>query len=953
MSSHLQICIFIIFSFCPLILSWECTINDFNKHLSSCDPQTNTRNLTYYFTPLSCQLTNQSLVFYSKNPSIPIPCDTRCPPGHKLSYNSLLKATECVPCPINTFNFGSDLNVLYWTSEIIALFDINCNFYDNNTLIERKKCTDVIISSDKKILILQEKKKENMIADKIEIDMVFSYTAVSDGNLVFEYNKTAIDSNGNREIKGEFEFFFDYTSIEADKETKGSINETKYHKVFHNYLKGNHQFALKFVFNIEENKNIFLAVKSLKVTNAFDVALECEECFNPNPFEASALCRGCSISQILTPDNKCQDCNANEISINNVCEAVPKCDNEVDFHIGDLSEKCEKNIRTIFYTLDKNIPIFCHENDNYLLNGLSRKNFIKTDLESNCNVNEEKIEQNENEVKYCSFISNEYKVYNFELKNNFFINSNFFDNNILDKNSHNFLTNGKYLYVPKNVEAGQKYIFHKIINIVSYKGSVTFNANVTIDELKEEITLTIGNKIVPIQKNDLYIIDLVKGEYDFNLVYEKKIKDMTRTDTIPIKIDYFQIKGGKYTNLPNDKGYSCESCPSDYLSDPTGFNCLKQNEQSTAPNSTEIINKTSIITQREICPEFTIKREATIHYPNNTSFIVTSCDLAMIMEYKKSHLKFNIKSYSKHLLNYALFHSMAQYFISSNSGTTGNLIGPLQTETSSTIVSVYLSVYTPLLFTINKFSYSLGHVFLIEKEKKWKINPKYKTLGRIISSVNLVDSVNKSGIVVTYTEGDVCDSDPSVNYSVNLYFKCDKTIRGFGYPKILRQSDNQCIYYIEARSPFFCKTCLSNELSFNYGMCVNNERSKIYQENSNCVFDNIHNDFPSDEIASVENGETNLVRTDFETFDSKLENQTNKNKLILKNEYQEKIHYIINKLEYEQCSFQDFIENNYYLFTFIVFGIYAFSLLIAIAICIKYIKIRKKVIQFNNIERGH
>lgn len=952
MNSHLQIYIFMIFSFCPKIFSWDCTINDFNKHLSSCDPQTNTRNLTFYFNPLSCRLTNQSLVFYSKNPSIPIPCDTRCPPGHKLSYNFLLKSIECVPCPRDTFNLGSDLNALYWTSEIIALFSINCNFYDNNTLVERKKCNNIIISNDKKILMLLENKKENMKADKVEIDMVFSYTAVNDGSLFFEYNKTAIDDNGNIESKGEFEFFFDYISVVSDKETIEKVNETKYNKVIHSYLKGNHQLALKFAYNFEENKKIFLAVKSLKVINAFDVALECEKCFNPNPYEASALCRGCSITQTLTEDNKCHDCNSNEISINNICEAVPPCDNEIDFHIEELQEKCENNVRTIFYTLDKNTPIFCYEKENHLGNGLlSRKNFIKTDLETNCNVNQESIESNENEFKYCSFIENEYKVYYFELKNNFYINSNFFHGELLDKNSHHFLTNGKYLYVPKNVEEGKRYIFQKKINIASYKGSVSFKANVTLDEKKEEITLSIGNKIVPIKESDLYTIDLTKGEYEFNLVYEKKIKDVTLTDTIPIKIDYFQIKGGKYTNLLNDKGYSCESCPSGYLSDPTGFNCIKQIEQSITPNYT--IKNTPIIIQRETCPEFTIKRENTMHYPNNTSFIITSCDLAMIMEYKKYHLKFNIKSYSKHITNYALFHSMAKYFISSNSGSSGNLIGPLQTDTPSTTLSIYLSVYTPLLFTINQFSYSLGHVFLMEKEKKWKTSPKYKTLGRIIESVNLVDSVDKSGIIVTYTEGDVCESDPSVKYSVNLYLKCDKKIKGFGYPIVLRTGDNKCIYDIEVSSPFFCKICLSSELTFNYGMCVNDERPKIYQENSNCVFGNVYNDFQSDEIFSVEDEKSKLVRADFEGLDKEnLENQSNQNKKIMNKEYQEHIHYINNRLKYEKCSFQDYIEKKYYLFSSIVFGFYALSVIIAVAICIKYLKIRKKVLQFNNIERG-
>ena len=108
----------------------DCILDDFTKTISTCDETSHTRSIKYIYNK-NCQIKNESLIFYTKNPTVSIPCNKTCPPGQFLLYNPTLRKSQCEDCPMNTYSMGNDLNIQYWSSEIIDMFDISCSKADN------------------------------------------------------------------------------------------------------------------------------------------------------------------------------------------------------------------------------------------------------------------------------------------------------------------------------------------------------------------------------------------------------------------------------------------------------------------------------------------------------------------------------------------------------------------------------------------------------------------------------------------------------------------------------------------------------------------------------------------------------------------------------------------------------------------------------------------------------
>ena len=69
-----------------------------------------------------------------------------------------------------------------------------------------------------------------------------------------------------------------------------------------------------------------------------------------------------------------------------------------------------------------------------------------------------------------------------------------------------------------------------------------------------------------------------------------------------------------------------------------------------------------------------------------------------------------------------------------------------------------------------------------------------KNIAAQINKIQLVpktiDSNKRLGIVIDYTEGDTCLSDPSKRYKTYLYLKCNKF--EISTPRLVKVKDNGC-----------------------------------------------------------------------------------------------------------------------------------------------------------------
>lgn len=887
----------------------SCTIDDFDSFITPCDSYSHTRLITYY-KKTQCEILNQTLLPLANTPTFSIKCDTDCPSGQYLEYNLNKKAFECKKCPMNTYSIGKNLDLDIWSDEIVKLFDISCVTYNEDIIDDIKECSEVTVTDDKKFLIVSSKENE-------EVNIVFNFDAIDKGELSLFYNKTEY-INDKTNIDGIFKMYIDYDLIVNDISHQDNISN-QFNNVIHSYEKGKHRLSLKFQSKSSNKHKLILS--ALSMSNVFDIPLKCKKCKTQSPFEGSAYCKGCKYNEILS-ENKCEQCNEGEISIDNKCINVPEC-NEFDYHIIDVNEQCDSSKRTIYYITERNYPLYCYDS-----NESEKHNNIKIDTDTRC------IEQiKKEEINKCDiFFSSEYKVNKYKLKNNFHQSEKIFDNNLNNKETKMMLSNGNYIYVPKNANKGEKYILRKKINIISFKGNVQFNAIIDIKS-SEIITLKISNQITQLTKSDKYIIDLDKGDYIFELIYEK-VSAGKIDNRIPLKIDSFEIKGGSVSNRRyNSKDeYSCEKCPEGYKVDNSGYSCEKDSGGASSPNAT-YDNNEMILKPKGQCPLYTYLSNKTVSLENqNISYDISFCTLYHQIQSNNTHFRINIASYDYYINS--LTNIGIKYKASSN------LLGPIIINNQQSSLEVYLSIFHPALFAFDDFTLSLGYAFSIEHNYQYNTNS-FTTLGRQLSNAYLVDIESNTGIIMKYDQGDSCESDMSIKRSVYVFLKCDKTIKGFSSPNITSYSDNKCDLFIEISSPLFCKTCIRSEVKYTYGKCIFKQKEKIYQETNNCLFDHLNDTYQAKSIYSISFDDA-MLNENSTVYQLMMKGKPKSKKKKKKNKKVKNDRFIENMIEYENCDYVDYIENHFYIVTYIVVTFYFVSVLFMLIYCVKYCYVKNK-----------
>ena len=921
----------------------DCILDDFTKTISTCDETSHTRSIKYIYNK-NCQIKNESLIFYTKNPTVSIPCNKTCPPGQFLLYNPTLKKSQCEDCPMNTYSMGNDLNIQYWSSEIIDMFDISCSKADNT-----KQNCKVTTTDDKKNLMISLDDKGSLIKndEEYEINLVLNIDNVEDGIIKVLFNTSTILENHKIEKDniGKASILIDKIEITSSTLSKG------YSSVLTSIKKGKHQLIMKYRTKYLGEMNVFY-IKTVMITNAFDISLSCNKCKENSPFTGASFCRSCNQYQIRV-NNKCIDCVNGEINVDNKCVNVKQCD-EFDYHLVSANEECDEKLqkRTIYYILDKNEDTKCIEKT-------EGSNFISTNKKKCTSMKQ-------SSHSYCKQ-NNQFVMMKYTLKNDFYMNDYYFETIRNEKNNFPFLSSGKYLYVPRNTMKGHVYHLIKRIYIVSHQGYVKFHANVDIDTDIEDILLKIDNKVISIRNNDTYTIDLLQGEYYFDLLYEKKSKNEELK--IPIIIDMFEIAGEKDTNLYKDE-YICQDCPEGYQHSNDGFSCQVIKEPSkndtiaTQPEKNETTTKTQtgknettqttkptqnndtttqpkpskdnskpkiVITPVTFCPLFTKLIQSTITLPNNTDINISLCKLLSTFEYKQDMIKFDLDNYFDSL-HYYTNNNLHRLF-----STTSNtdLIGPISYSESS----LFISIASPILFSFDPLTGSFGHIISVTSDNS---TTTYKTLATQITKVSLIDFKTQTGVLISYGNGDKCINNKP--YQVNLYLKCNKNIKGVTYPNITKQSEDGCNILIESYSSLFCRTCRDKELSYSFSKCMdNNKKYAVYEENNNCL---IRQNTANKDMITEKNKDIVLDDKD-EVYKSLIkgkERDFNWNKKWKKSKYIEK------RIRQEECNVVDVVESK---FDYLVIGVallYGVSAILLIIYCIKYLTLKKKVKMINNGE---
>lgn len=104
-----------------------------------------------------------------------------------------------------------------------------------------------------------------------------------------------------------------------------------------------------------------------------------------------------------------------------------------------------------------------------------------------------------------------------------------------------------------------------------------------------------------------------------------------------------------------------------------------------------------------------------------------------------------------------------------------------------------------------------------------------RNLGSTLSNVEIFDN----GFTLAYTDGDLCDADPSKRYRTDVVYKCDSRGDSIGTPMI-SPVDGDCIFEILWFSKFACRSCRSSDVDASPGKCLSSgNRIFTYEPKAN------------------------------------------------------------------------------------------------------------------------
>lgn len=300
------------------------------------------------------------------------------------------------------------------------------------------------------------------------------------------------------------------------------------------------------------------------------------------------------------------------------------------------------------------------------------------------------------------------------------------------------------------------------------------------------------------------------------------------------------------------------------------------------------------------------------------------CKLNDIVLNKPFELLFNVKGIKEELLKtnniyYEFFDSsLVSSSINNNLSNEYNMLGPIEVNSNNYYSSendlIYFNIFDNFNYNFNnKFittkytNLKSGHFFLVEQEKdtfqSTIINNKNNTslininskiiynIGSIITNVSVIPHTNEInlenyGILIEYSNGDICKENINIKYKTVLIIYCNKDI---SMSKPYFVSYDNCTFYFVYYSKFGCPNCIDNEIEKFKTTCVDNKQKILTIESPFCIINKLN----QNEIKSY-------YDISKEEFDAQYEliNNLIKKSLNLKKTFNDEIfkyNYILNK----------------------------------------------------------
>lgn len=310
--------------------------------------------------------------------------------------------------------------------------------------------------------------------------------------------------------------------------------------------------------------------------------------------------------------------------------------------------------------------------------------------------------------------------------------------------------------------------------------------------------------------------DLKKGKYkislELNIVSTDngiswKTLDLVKKDMIKSNQPIVKLQSLTIKNSLLGGGYTCSKCPENMVIHHASNSCVK------CPSGTEIDEQTKTCVP---CKEGFIRDSTSdqdsykcLRCPDLTTSNSKKddCILLDIMQNKNSSLRFIIND----------LYETEQKIIcdSGDSLCYDSFLGPI----SSNSELYFLSFREKSTANFSDFSYEIkntdsakGFVFSLKKDNTNSSKKTLLNMGKVFSYIKLFR--NRKGLAIKYTEGDVCQEDPSQRYSTILIIKCYKefdSIYSVETPKLLTKTNNNCTNVLQWRSRHACPSCLKTE----------------------------------------------------------------------------------------------------------------------------------------------
>ncbi|CDW77764.1 UNKNOWN [Stylonychia lemnae] len=301
----------ILFLFGLSALAQDCLNPDYS--LSDCyETKGNTRAAYLFFEePQKC--VNES--FEKLKPIEDIPCQYECNSGEYLFVDTQTRDYSCKKCPKNTYSNGGGYSIdgyfgewetaLNPDSEMSRKTSLSRNCYQYYWFSWfQKDCEPCSTTPGGASFTCGE---ASVMETSVAFETILKVYFVKKGKIEFQYTKDSTKESDGW-ISGLFQFFIDDIAVLEDQSLNDDPSEWK--SFSYEVYPGMKELTFMYQkYNSDQNKDMRLELKSLRITGTEYSDLECRQCSFGYSLEGSDRCSLCPSDYYLNPLNsECMQC---------------------------------------------------------------------------------------------------------------------------------------------------------------------------------------------------------------------------------------------------------------------------------------------------------------------------------------------------------------------------------------------------------------------------------------------------------------------------------------------------------------------------------------------------------------------------------------------------------------------------------------------------------------------